>query len=82
MTVWRWSSFAQAPATGLPLLTFIVILGALLLVALLAITPSGLPRAQKQQLDAERLGQTSLQGLNAERLGQTSLQGGHKPKHR
>ena len=69
MTVWRWSSFAQAPATRLPLLTFIVILGALLLVALLAIAPSDLPRAQKQQLDAER-------------LGQTSLQGGHKPKHR
>jgi hypothetical protein len=69
MTVWRWSSFVQAPATRLPLLTFIVILGTLQLGALLAITPADLPRAQKQQLDAER-------------LGQTSLQGGHKPKQR
>ena len=67
MAVWRWSSFAQAPATMLPLLSFIVIVGALLFIALFAVAPNDAPRPGKQQRDVERLGETSLSGRHAPR---------------
>ena len=65
MAVWRWSSFAQAPATRLPLLSFIVIVGALLFIALFAAAPRAPVHPDKQQRDVERLGETSLFGRHA-----------------
>jgi hypothetical protein len=63
--VWRWSSFAQAPAARLPLLSFIVIVGMLLFIALLAVAPRDPPRASKHQTDVQSLGETSLFGRHA-----------------
>ncbi len=65
MAVWRWSSFAQAPATRLPLLSFIVIVGALLVIALFAVAPRAPVHQDKQQRDVERLGETFLFGRHA-----------------
>jgi hypothetical protein len=62
MTAWRWSSFAQAPATRLPWLWFILIVGTLLLIALLTISPDERPRAEKPQKNANTLSDTSLWG--------------------
>ncbi len=62
MTVWRWSSFAQAPATRLPWLSFILIIGALLFFALLALPPTEASRVDKPQKNVETLSDTSLWG--------------------
>jgi hypothetical protein len=62
MNVWRWSSFAQAPATRLPWLSFILIIGTLLLVALWAIPRTEPSKVDKPQKDVDTLSETSLLG--------------------
>jgi len=65
ITVWRWTSFAQAPAARLPLLSFIVIVGMLLFIALFAVAPGDPPRPGKHQPDVQSLGETSVFGRHA-----------------
>jgi hypothetical protein len=62
MAIWRWSSFAQEPATRFPLLSFILVIGALLLISLLAIAPADPPAGGKEQRNAKTLGEMSLFG--------------------